>query len=132
LAWSLLAVVLLAMPASASESRVGIFNVTCDGGNKHLEFNASSLGISVNRFIQGAEITAVDTRGGLLYALVRAQDDDKKWLVTTGPGTTHARADFTGFFQMLTDASGNILIGAEVACTPGAPMPLVLTIHFFS
>ena len=127
-----LGLTLAAIPASASESRVGILTLPCDGTNKHLEFDASSLGNNVNRFIQGTEITALDTRGGMLYVVVRARNDEKKQLLMLGPGATRARSEFTGFFQVLTDASGNILIGTDAACTAGAPIPLVVTIYFFS
>src|SRR5262245_40991146 len=108
--WSLLGVALAAMPANASESRGSSFFVTCDGTNQHVQFNAARLGNNTIRLIQGAEITALDTRGSLLYVVVKAQNDDKKLLLTTGPGRTHSRADFTGFFQVTTDPSGNVLI----------------------
>ena len=131
--WLLLGVALAAIPANASESRGSTFFVTCDGTNKHVEFNASGLGASTNRFIQGAEILALDTRGSLLYVVVKAQNDDKLLLLTTGPGKTHSRADLTSsLFRVLTDASGNAPIGADVVCSPGPPLGLLVIIYFFS
>ena len=134
---SVLCMALAAMPANASESRSQILNVTCDGTNKHLEFNATGLNPNnpntpINRFIQGAEITAVDTRGSVLYVLVDALNSPNLTLITTGPGAPHAAAYFTGFFNVKTDALGNILIGVEAACTPGPPLPLIIVIQFFS
>ena len=129
---SVLCMALAAMPANASESRSHIFNVTCDGTNQHLEFNATGLGNNTNRFIQGAEITAVDTRGSVLYVLVDALNSPNLTLITTGPGAPHAAAYFTGFFKVTADATGNILIGVEAACTPGPPLPLIIVIQFFS
>ncbi len=132
LGWSVLGVALAAMPVNASESRGSSFFVTCDGTTQHVEFNALQLGANTARFIQGAEITAVDTRGSLLYVVLHAKNDDRLLLLTAGPGATHSRADFTGFFKVTADASGVVVIGAEVACTPGPPLPLVLVVYFFS
>lgn len=127
-----LAVPLAAIPAHASETRVNIFTIACDGTNKHVDFIASGLNASVTRFIQGVEVTVIDTRGGLLYVVVRALGDEKKQLITTGPGSTSARAEFTGFFQVTTDASGNVPFTIDAACTPGGSLQGVVTIGFFS
>jgi hypothetical protein len=131
LVWSLLGLAVTAVPAHASESRASVLTATCDGTQQHLQFNATGLG-TTNRFIQGAEITAVDTRGSLLYVVVRAQNDDKKWLLMAGPGSPHTRGDFTGFLQVTPDASGNVLIGVDVNCTSGPPLTIAVAIYFFS
>lgn len=132
LAFSALGPALAVMPADASETRVSVFVIACDGTNKHVDFIASGLGASANRFIQGAEVTMIDTRGGLLYAVVRAQGDEKLQMITTGPGSPSARAEFTGFFRVTADASGNVPFTIDAACTPGGPLPGVVTIGFFS
>ena len=133
LGWSVLGLALAAMPAQAAETRVGVFTVSCDGTNKHLDFTATGLGISVARFVQSFEISVVDTRGALLYAVVRANNDEKKQMISAGTGLTRARADYiSSLFRTDTDASGNVLFGAEVGCTPGAPIVVVLTVYYFS
>ncbi len=102
------------------------------GTNQHVDVTASGLGANTNRFIQGAELTVIDTRGALLYTVVRAQGDQTKQIITIGPGSTRARADYTGFIQVTTNALGEIPIGIDAACFPGNPLPALVTIYFFS
>lgn len=131
LALSALGVALAAMPAGASESRVGFFAIACDGTNKYTQFNASGLGAKVNRFIQGSEVTVIDTRGALLRVVVTTQADETKQLITMGPRSTTARADLQGFIQVTTNSLGQVPIAIEASCSPGGPLQAIVTVYFF-
>jgi hypothetical protein len=131
-ALSLLGVAPAVMQADASESRVGILSIACDGTNKHVSFNATALGNSVTRLIQGGEVTVIGTPGALAYVVVRALGDEKKQVITLGTGSTSARIDFTGFIQAATDASGQMPIAVDAACIPGAgSVQAIVTVYYF-
>jgi hypothetical protein len=133
LALSILGVAVAFMPAHASESRVVFVTIACDGTNKHIDFNASNLGVSVARFIQGGDVTVVGTPGALLYLVVRTLGDEKKQVLTLGAGATHKRADLEGFVQVTTNASGQIPMTVDAACSPGAgALQALITVYFFS
>jgi hypothetical protein len=139
LACSALGIALAAMPAAAVETRVGVFAIACNGTSEHVEFTASGLIPSppptppapATRFVQGAEVTVIDTRRALLSLVVRLQDDETKELIRVGPGSTHERNDFTGFFRVTLNQLGQVPVSIDAACTPGAPLPAIVTVYFF-
>jgi hypothetical protein len=122
-----------AMPTDASESRVGVLTIACDGTNKHIDFSATGLGASVTRFIQGGDVTVIGAPGALLYMVVRALGDEKKQVVTLASGASHARVDLQGFIQAPTNASGQLPMTIDAACSPGAgQVQALVTVYFFS
>ena len=129
---AVLGVGLAPMPAGASESRVVVFSIACDGTSKHVEFSASRATTNATQFIQGAEATVLDTRGALRGLVVKLQDDDTKELISVGPGETQARTDYTGFIQVAVNAAGKVPISIDATCTPGAPLQGVVSVLFFS
>ena len=132
LAWSVLGIALAAMPAAASETRVGVFAIACDGTGKHVEFNASGFTPSIARLIQGAEVTVIDTRRALLSVVVRLQDDETRELIRVGPRSTHERVDFQGFIQVTTNSLGEVPVSIDAVCSPGDPLQGIVTVYFFS
>jgi hypothetical protein len=131
-ALSLLGVAPAEMHAEAAESRVGVVSIACDGGNKHISFNATTLGNSVTRFIQGGEVSLIGTPGALLYMVVRAQDDETKQIMTVGPGAAREGSALTGFIQVATNGVGSVPIAVDAACRPGAgQLQALVTVYFF-
>lgn len=133
LALSAVSLALAVMPADAALSQVGILTIACDGTNQHLTFSATGLGVSVNRFIQAAEVSVIDSRGALLYMVVRAQGDDMKQIITMGSRATLTRADFiSSLIQVPTNAQGQVPFAVDAGCLPGAPILAIVTVYFFS
>jgi hypothetical protein len=128
-----LAFALSVAPADAATGRVGTLTLTCDGTVRHESFQATGLGASVNRFIQGAEVTVVDRKGKLEYLLVRAEGDENSQLLSIGPKVTHESVAFTAsLFQVTTDATGNVLITVDALCRKGPDLTAFVNVTFFS
>jgi hypothetical protein len=124
-------VVLAVMPADAGSSRFFSAGIVCDGANKHFDFLAAGFPASSAQFTLGAEVTAIDPRGALLYVVIRGQGDEKKQILSIGPGTTHAGFAMPTFYQVTADASGQVLITIDGACTAGAGLvQAIVTIYF--
>ena len=120
LGMSALCVGLAATTANAAETRNGNFLFTCDGTNKTTTFTASGLGNSVNRFIQGAEVTLFENRGGLQYIILRAQADPNKQLLSLGSADNSRSRDYNfSTFVVLTSATGTVTFTIDGACNGG-------------
>jgi hypothetical protein len=119
--------------AQALESRNSNFLFPCDGTNKTVNFNAGTLGATVNRFVVGVEISLFENRGGLQYVILRAQGDPTKQLATLGFVDNRASNIFTSFMALATNAAGNIPFTIDGACNGGfGQVQGNVTIWFFS
>ena len=111
---------LAATTANTAESRNGNFLFTCDGTNKTTTFTATGLGVSIARFIQGAEVTLFENRGGLQYVILRAQADPNKQLLSLGAADNSRSRDYTSsLFQVNTNAAGSVTFTIDGACNGG-------------
>ena len=111
---------LAATAANAAETRNGTFLFTCDGTNKTVTFTFSGLGISVARFIQGAEVTLFENRGGLQYVILRAQALAEKQLLSLGSQDNSNHRDYTSsIFQVNTSPAGTVIFTIDGACNGG-------------
>lgn len=119
-----------ALPANASESRVQNFSIQCDGTQRTVVFTATGLGTSVTRFIQGTEVSVSDF--SLQNLQVQVAGNPNKTLLTMGAGDVSARNQFTGFFQVVTDASGNVAFEVTAACKSKTTLNGIVVISFFS
>jgi hypothetical protein len=120
LGMSALCVGLAATTANAAETRNGNFLFTCDGTNKTTTFTFSGLGISVNRFIQGAEVTLFENRGGLQYVILRAQGLPEKQLLSLGSADNSRSRDYTAsLFVTPTSPAGTVTFTIDGACNGG-------------
>jgi hypothetical protein len=126
-----LAFALSAAPADASSSRVATLSLTCDGTVRHESFNADGFAASTNLLIQGADVTVVDRKGKLEYLLVRAGGSDHLQILSMGPRMTQASIALTGFFGVMSDASGNVLITVDAVCRKGPDLTAFVNVMFF-
>jgi hypothetical protein len=111
---------LAATSATAAESRVGNFLFTCDGSNKTINFTAANLGNNVTRFVQGADISLFENRGGLQYIILKAQNDPTKTLLTLGFSDNSRSRDYTfSVFPVTTSATGTVTFTIDGACNGG-------------
>jgi len=118
------------LPANASETRVQDFSFQCDGTERTVVFNATGLGTSTNRFIQGTEVSV--TASSLQSLLVQVAGNPNKTLLTMGAGDVSGRNQFTGFFQVTTDASGSVAFEIVATCQSKSPLNGIAVIYFFS
>jgi hypothetical protein len=125
---------LAATTANAAETRNLNFLFACDGTNKTINFNATALGVSVNRFIQSAEVSLFENRGGLQYVILRALGDPNKQLLTLGFADNRANNLFiSSLVQVATNAAGNVPFTIDGACNGGTgQIQGNVTITFFS
>ena len=120
------------LPAQASETRSDNFSVVCDGTTRNVVFNATGLGTSVNRFIQGGSVVVSDPRGGLKFLRFQVAGDATKTILGMGFQEVSARTDLTGFIKVATDASGVVPFQLTAACTGGGALKGTATVQFFS
>ena len=134
LCWSTLCFALALANANASESRIFYFALPCDGSQKTLDFQITGLAASTNRFIQGAEVSTFEDANALQYAIVEVLGTTiNSPLVTLGQANSHASNQFTGFFGVMTTASGILNFTLSGACSATAPFVQgFLTISLFS
>ena len=125
-----LAVALAVMPADAGSSRFTTFLIACDGSNKHVDVNAAGFPASTTQFILGGEATVFGP--SLLYMVVRGEGDEQKQVLTVGPGGTRVGASLPTFYSVSSNASGNVLITIDSACTPGSGSVQALVTIFFN
>jgi hypothetical protein len=94
--------------------------------------NATNLGAAATRFIQGAEISLFENRGGLQYIILRAQGNPNVQLLTMGLADNRVFRDFTGFFSV-PNVGGTIQFTIDGACNGGTgQIQGIVTIAFFS
>src|SRR5262249_40502675 len=111
--------------------RITTFAFFCNGLPQVVTFNASSLGTSASRFIQGAEISLFQNPGGLQYIVLNALSDPAKTLLTLSLSDNHASNQFTGFIQAPLSA-GIMPFSLVGSCTGGGQVQGLVTIWFFS
>ena len=131
LGWSALWFALALAPANASESRVSSFTFACNGSSQVVNFNATALGNSVTRFVQGAEITLFQNPRGPGYVAMFINGDPNRVLLTMPLSDNLASNQFEGFFQYLTSPTGNIMIELQGFCTGGGTLQGLATVWFF-
>jgi len=122
-----------AQPAGAAEARISSFSLLCDGTTRNFVFNATQLGNSVSRFVQGSSIQIVSPRGGLNSLRFQLAGEPKKTFLVLGFNETSARAEYTGsLFQVATNSSGNVAFQLIGACKGGGALSGYATLFFFS
>jgi len=127
---SMLCCALGATTADASISRTQFFTFACNGQQQAVTFAIGQLGNNVTRFIQGAEISLTAASPNLQFILLQAAQPGT--LLQMGPGDVHVARDYTGFFQVLTDPVGNVLISVAGLCSGGGNISGFVTINIFS
>jgi hypothetical protein len=131
---SLLALGFTVSPATAAESRIQEFSLGCDGTERTIIFTATGLGNSVTRLVQGAEVslTGVKSAGRLQRLRIQVAGTPTKTFLTLGSGEVSARNQFTGFFQVTTDATGNAVFEIIAACKSSKkPLEGIVVLSFF-
>jgi len=123
------------LPANASETRVQNLSLVCDGTERTVVFTATDLNNTMNptanRFVQGVEVSL--TRLKVLQRLrIQLAGNPNKTFLTMGAGEVSARNQFTGFFQVTTDTSGNIAFEIIATCKGKKPLEGILVLSFFS
>jgi len=129
---SMLCCALGATTADASFSRTQFFTFGCNGQQQSIQFAVGQLGNNTARFIQGAEISLTAASPNLQFILLQAAGGNNSTLLQMGPGDTHVSRDFTGFFSVLADPVGNVIITLAGTCTGGGNTSGFVTINFFS
>ena len=125
---------LAATAANAADTRNANFLFTCDGTNKTITFTAATLGNSTTRFIQSAEVSLFENRGGLQYVILRALGDPNKQLLTLGFADNRANNLFiSSLVPVATNAAGNVNFTIDGACNGGfGQVQGNVTITFFN
>jgi len=124
----------VATPAQASETRVQDISLVCDGTVRTIVFDATNLGVAVNRFIQGASVAVQGS--SLTFLRVRVAGDETKTLINMGAGEASSHENYTGFFSTPNNA-GTITFEITASCQGGSnkgPSTLngFVVIQFFS
>jgi hypothetical protein len=121
-----------AQSAQASETRVQDVSFVCDGTPRTVVITATNLGPATTRFIQGYQIAFSDT--SLQFLRMQLAGEPNKTLAVMGIGETSARQDYTGFFQVPLDGSGNVAFEVTATCKSKGTSTLTGTvvIGFFS
>ena len=71
--------------------------------------------------------------GVVEYMLVRAQGDENKQLLSLGPKETHESMLFiSSLYQVMSDATGNVLITVDALCRNGPDLTAFVNVIFFS
>ena len=131
LGWSALWFGLALAPANASESRISFFTFLCNGQSQVVNFNASALGNSITRLVQGAEISLFQNPGGPGFVAMFINADPNRAILTMPVSDNRAANQFTGFFPYLTSPTGNIVIEVQGFCTGGGTLQGLATVSFF-
>jgi hypothetical protein len=121
--------------AQASETRVQDVSFVCDGTARTVVITATNLATTpttTTRFIQGYQIAFSDT--SLQFLRLQLAGEPTKTFAVMGTGETSARQDYTGFFQVTLDGSGNVAFEVTATCKSKGATTLTGTvvIAFFS
>jgi hypothetical protein len=118
--------------AQASETRVQDVSFVCDGTQRTVVITATGLGPATSRFIQGYQIALSDT--SLQFLRMQLAGEPNKTFAVMGTGETSARQDYTGFFSVALDSSGNVAFEVTATCKSKGTSTLTGTvvIEFFS
>jgi len=124
-----------AQSAQASETRVQDVSFVCDGTQRTVVITATNLATTsttTTRFIQGYSIAFSDTTLQFLRMQLAGEPNDT--FAVMGSGETSARQDYTGFYSVKLDSSGNIAFEVTATCKSKSASTLTGTvvIQFFS
>src|SRR5262249_2942981 len=131
--WALLCLGLGVMPSNAAETRIITFAFPCDGNQQFVNVTLSGLGNSVNRFIQGAEISLFQKDGALRYVVLAANSDPQKILATLSTNSTRVSHDYIFSLVLVpTSASGTVPLLVNGICSGGGQVQGIALVTFFS
>ena len=107
---------LTALPTNAGSSRLSVFDLTCDGVGRIVLFNATGFPASTNQFILGGEVALPR---GVTSLRLSVPGDPTKMVLIMGGGEVSARFAMPTFYQVTSNASGNIPMQVGAACGGG-------------
>jgi hypothetical protein len=106
---------------SFGESRFFTFAIPCDGTSKQVLATVTGLGPSTTRSIEGAQVALIQYNPGQDYVLLSVSGIANRTLLSLGATDTRAANYYrVSFFEVTTDASGNVKFVVAGACQAGA------------
>jgi hypothetical protein len=107
------------MPTQAGQSRLNNFNLICDGTVRTVNFVVGGFPASTNQFILGGAVAVANPRDGIKSLRVMVAADPTKVVLIMGNNETAARFAMPSFYQVPSNAAGNIGMQIIGACSGG-------------
>ena len=118
------------IPTQAGSSRISNFSLICDGTNRTFNFTVGGFAASTAQFILGGAVAVTQPRDGIKFLRVMVPADLTKVVLIMGKDETSARFALPTFYQVTSNAAGNVGMTIVGACTGGGSAQGIVELIF--